>query len=104
MQKKTFLLIGLLTLAVVATVLVLAPATHAGSKVEDAIAKTPVGTGKGQINPDAPKGVLGIPGAPQPFWLWCILWGIWVGWIFSTVGAFGGIMAGVGHTAADSHP
>ena len=25
------------------------------------------------------------------------LWAIWVGWIFSTVGAFGGIMAGVGH-------
>ncbi len=25
------------------------------------------------------------------------LWTIWVGWIFSTVGAFGGIMAGVGH-------
>lgn len=24
------------------------------------------------------------------------LWAIWVGWIFSTVGAFGGIMAGVG--------
>ncbi|HAY38818.1 MAG TPA: hypothetical protein DCY53_05400 [Desulfobacteraceae bacterium] len=26
-----------------------------------------------------------------------LLWAIWVGWIFSTVGAFGGIMAGVGH-------
>ena len=26
-----------------------------------------------------------------------LLWFIWVGWIFSTVGAFGGIMAGVGH-------
>lgn len=25
------------------------------------------------------------------------LWSVWVGWIFSTVGAFGGIMAGVGH-------
>jgi hypothetical protein len=25
------------------------------------------------------------------------LWATWVGWIFSTVGAFGGIMAGVGH-------
>jgi uncharacterized membrane protein YfcA len=67
------------------------------SKVEAAIAKTPKGIGKGKINPDAPKGLLGIPGAPEPFWLWCILWGIWVGWIFSTVGAFGGIMAGVGH-------
>ncbi len=27
------------------------------------------------------------------YFLWCI----WVGWIFSTVGAFGGIMAGFGH-------
>ncbi len=26
-----------------------------------------------------------------------LLWCVWVGWIFSTVGAFGGIMAGVGH-------
>jgi uncharacterized membrane protein YfcA len=74
-----------------------APAARTMSKVEAAIAKTPKGTGKGQINPDARKGLLGIPGAPEPFWLWCILWGIWVGWIFSTVGAFGGIMAGVGH-------
>ena len=24
-------------------------------------------------------------------------WAIWVGWVFSTVGAFGGILAGVGH-------
>lgn len=67
------------------------------SKLEEAIAKTPKGTGKGEINPDAPKGFMGIPGAPRHFWLWYILWGIWVGWIFSSVGAFGGIMAGVGH-------
>lgn len=67
------------------------------SKLEEAIAQTPVGTGKGQINPDAPKGFMGIPGAPRHFWLWYILWGTWVGWIFSSVGAFGGIMAGVGH-------
>jgi uncharacterized membrane protein YfcA len=40
---------------------------------------------------------MGIPGAPTHFWLFYILWGIWVGWIFSSVGAFGGIMAGVGH-------
>jgi uncharacterized membrane protein YfcA len=26
-----------------------------------------------------------------------LLWAVWVGWIFSTVGAFGGVMAGVGH-------
>ncbi len=42
-------------------------------------------------------GYLGIPGAPQlSVWLG-LIWAIWVGWIFSTVGAFGGIMAGVGH-------
>ena len=96
MRKKTFIILGVMVaLAVMATLVWVEPSL--ASKVEDAIAKTPVGTGKGQINPDAPKGLLGIPGAPQPFWLWCILWGIWVGWIFSTVGAFGGIMAGVGH-------
>ncbi|RJR33217.1 MAG: sulfite exporter TauE/SafE family protein [Deltaproteobacteria bacterium] len=67
------------------------------SKLEEAIAKTPLGKGKGQIDPAAPKGFMGIPGAPKPFWFFGILWGIWVGWIFSTVGAFGGIMAGVGH-------
>jgi uncharacterized membrane protein YfcA len=98
MQKKTLILIGLLALvAVVATLVLAAPCLAGTGKVANAIAKTPAGTGPGQINPDAPKGILGIPGAPQPFWLWCILWGIWVGWIFSTVGAFGGIMAGVGH-------
>lgn len=66
-------------------------------KLAEAMAKTPKGTGKGQINPDAPKGFMAIPGAPSHFWLWYILWGTWVGWIFSSVGAFGGIMAGVGH-------
>lgn len=38
-----------------------------------------------------------IARAPHHLWLWYILWGVWVGWIFSSVGAFGGIMAGVGH-------
>ncbi|MCF8042335.1 MAG: sulfite exporter TauE/SafE family protein [Desulfarculaceae bacterium] len=42
-------------------------------------------------------GFLGIPGAPAAHYVWGLLWAIWVGWIFSTVGAFGGIMAGVGH-------
>ncbi|MEF2144064.1 MAG: sulfite exporter TauE/SafE family protein [Desulfovibrionaceae bacterium] len=42
-------------------------------------------------------GYLGIPGGPQLQWWWGLLWAVWVGWIFSTVGAFGGIMAGVGH-------
>ena len=51
----------------------------------------------GMIHPDMAKGFMGIPGAPHHFWLFYILWGVWVGWIFSSVGAFGGIMAGVGH-------
>jgi uncharacterized protein len=96
MRNKTVLIIFFLTaLAVVAT-LALAEPSWAG-KLEEAIAKTPVGTGPGMIHPDMPKGFMGIPGAPHSFWLFYILWGIWVGWIFSSVGAFGGIMAGVGH-------
>jgi uncharacterized membrane protein YfcA len=94
-NKNLLVFFFLMAVAVVAT-LALAEPSWAG-KVADAIAKTPQGTGPGQINPAAPKGILGIPGAPRPFWIFCILWGIWVGWIFSTVGAFGGIMAGVGH-------
>ena len=69
-------------------------------KLGELIAKTPKCIGeatKGCINPDAPRGYLGIPGAPNPNLILGFLWAIWVGWIFSTVGAFGGIMAGVGH-------
>jgi hypothetical protein len=49
------------------------------------------------IKPNDAPGYLGIPGAPQTNILLGLIWAIWVGWIFSTVGAFGGIMAGVGH-------
>jgi uncharacterized membrane protein YfcA len=66
-------------------------------KLADAIAKAPQGTGKGQIDPKANPGFLGIPGAPSVNYIVGFLWAIWVGWVFSTVGAFGGIMAGVGH-------
>ncbi len=69
-------------------------------KLGKLIAETPKCTAsltKGCINPDAPRGYLGIPGAPRPSFILGFLWAIWVGWIFSTVGAFGGIMAGVGH-------
>ncbi|MDI6852177.1 MAG: sulfite exporter TauE/SafE family protein [Deltaproteobacteria bacterium] len=97
MNRKGLLIFGILAvLAVIAVTLTLADTSWAG-KLEDAIAQTPKGTEKGMINPDAPKGFMGIPGGPTPFWFYGILWGIWVGWIFSTVGAFGGIMAGVGH-------
>jgi len=49
------------------------------------------------IKAGSEPGFLGIPGAPKPSLILGLLWAIWVGWIFSTVGAFGGIMAGVGH-------
>jgi hypothetical protein len=67
------------------------------AKLGEQIAKVPEGKGKGQIDPTAPRGVFGIPGAPQVGMVLAFLWATWVGWIFSTVGAFGGIMAGVGH-------
>jgi hypothetical protein len=96
MQKKALIIFGILSfLAVVATLVVAAP-SEAG-KLEEALAKTPQGIGKGMIDPNAAPGFMGIPGAPSHFWLYYILWGIWVGWIFSSVGAFGGVMAGVGH-------
>jgi uncharacterized protein len=66
-------------------------------KLGQEIAKAPEGKGKGQIDPAAPRGVFGIPGAPQVGLILSFLWATWVGWIFSSVGAFGGIMAGVGH-------
>jgi uncharacterized membrane protein YfcA len=52
---------------------------------------------KSVIKPNENPGYLGIPGAPNPSLIVGLIWAIWVGWIFSTVGAFGGIMAGVGH-------
>jgi uncharacterized membrane protein YfcA len=76
---------------------VLIATTAHADKLSDAIAQTPKGTEKGQIDLNAKKGFLGIPGAPRVNYIIGILWAIWVGWIFSTVGAFGGIMAGVGH-------
>ncbi len=65
--------------------------------LEEAIAQAAKGTEKGYINPDGEKGYLNIPGGPKLNPYIGLLWAIWVGWIFSTVGAFGGIMAGVGH-------
>lgn len=96
MTKKSWIVISVIVAAAIAATLVTAFPAEAG-KLEDAIAKTPQGVGKGMIDPKAAPGFMGIPGAPTPFWFYGILWGIWVGWIFSTVGAFGGIMAGVGH-------
>jgi len=73
------------------------PSGAVSDPLSDAIAKAPQGTEKGQIDPKAEPGYLSIPGGPR-LKLWVgFLWAIWVGWVFSTVGAFGGIMAGVGH-------
>lgn len=72
-------------------------AAPGGNKLQKAIASAPQGTEKGQIDPAKPAGFLGIPGAPNVNVVVALLWAVWVGWIFSTVGAFGGVMAGVGH-------
>lgn len=96
MKRKSWLFLGIALIVAFGAMVVLSTPADAGP-LEDAIAKTPQGTGKGQINPKAEPGFMGIPGAPRVFWLWGVLWGVWVGWIFSSVGAFGGVMAGVGH-------
>ncbi len=67
------------------------------ASLEEAIASAPVGTEPGQVDPNAPPGYLGIPGGKPVNLTVAFFWAIWVGWVFSTVGAFGGIMAGVGH-------
>jgi hypothetical protein len=71
-------------------------------KLGEAVAKTPVGKGKGQIDVTAPKGAFGIPGAPDISYVLAIIWAIWVGWIFSTVG-LGGPAGGAyyGHGLGD---
>lgn len=97
MKRKKWIVIALMAAVLVVVIAAVLTEPAIAGKLEDAIAKTPQGTGKGQIDPNASPGFMGIPGAPNPFWFYGILWGIWVGWIFSTVGAFGGIMAGVGH-------
>jgi len=96
MRKKGWIIWSVLALIAVTATLLWAAPSFAG-KLQEAIATTPQGTGPGMINPGAPQGFMGIPGGPHHFFLFYILWGIWVGWIFSSVGAFGGIMAGVGH-------
>jgi uncharacterized membrane protein YfcA len=97
-MKKPFLLIMMLVLMGFALAAPMVGVNSAQAvTLEEAIAAAPQGTEKGQIDPAAAPGLLGIPGAPAPNMIVCFLWAIWVGWIFSTVGAFGGIMAGVGH-------
>ncbi len=93
MKKRTFVLAAFVALAIL---LVAFGVAHA-DKLSDAIAKAPQGAEAGQIDPTKPGGFLGIPGGPETNLVVGLLWAVWVGWIFSTVGAFGGVMAGVGH-------
>jgi len=78
---------------VIASLLVIVLPAFA-DELSDAISRA---IGEGKIDPKAESGFLGIQGAPTVNYVIGFLWAIWVGWIFSTVGAFGGIMAGVGH-------
>jgi hypothetical protein len=96
-MRKNILVFCSILLFFTAVAPLMAPSAVCAGTLEEAIAQAAKGTEKGQINVDAEKGYLGIPGAPQLNPIIGLLWAIWVGWIFSTVGAFGGIMAGVGH-------
>ena len=96
-MRKRILVFCSIFLFFTVVVPLIGPADALADKLAEAIASAPQGTGKGQIDPKATPGYLGIAGAPEIKLLIGLLWAIWVGWIFSTVGAFGGIMAGVGH-------
>jgi uncharacterized membrane protein YfcA len=95
LMNRNHRLFVLSALAIGAVALFQEPAL--AGKLQDAIAAAPQGTAAGQIDPSKPVGFLGIPGGPQVNLIIAFLWAVWVGWIFSTVGAFGGVMAGVGH-------
>ncbi len=92
LSKNVFLVLG-----VMAAVMCLWLEPAWADRLADAIAKVPSGAEAGQIDPTKPTGFLGIHGAPQVNMILAFVWAVWVGWIFSTVGAFGGVMAGVGH-------
>ena len=97
MRTKGVTLCLLTLLAALVIIPAISTATAHAASLEDAIAAAPQGTEKGMVDPNAKPGFLGIPGAPSPNMVVGFFWAVWVGWIFSTVGAFGGIMAGVGH-------
>lgn len=93
---KRVLVLTMLLAFIISPLIVIGDTACAGG-LEDAIAKAPQGTQEGQIDAKAQPGYLGIPGGKHINLVVAFIWAIWVGWVFSTVGAFGGIMAGVGH-------
>lgn len=99
-RKLLFICLALLTLFVAAQGLALAQEDLAKKAAEDPHALEEainLAHEDGYLNKDDPEGYLGIPGAPQINLIIAFLWACLVGWIFSTVGAFGGIAAGIGH-------
>ncbi len=84
----------LLAIAAVTLIAFQEPAMAQSQKLADAIQQAVTA---GKVDPAQPAGFLGIPGGPVIDWWKGLLWAIWVGWIFSTVGAFGGVMAAIGH-------
>jgi uncharacterized membrane protein YfcA len=96
-MRKRILVFCSILLFFTVVIPLMGPTGAFADQLSDAIASAPQGTEKGQIDPKAAPGYLGISGAPEINLLIGLVWAIWVGWIFSTVGAFGGIMAGVGH-------
>ena len=91
MRNKLFLSLSVALLCVLC-----ASAAFAAMPLADAIAKQ-IELAPQTLDMKAAAGYLGIPGGPQTNILLAFGWALWVGWIFSTVGAFGGVMAGVGH-------
>jgi len=96
MRKRIFLICALILAGAVLLTMSM-PDVASADALKDAIDKAPKGTGNGQIDPKAEAGYLGIPGGIHVNPILAFFWAVWVGWVFSTVGAFGGIMAGVGH-------
>jgi len=94
MKSRTTVFAVCLILALIPLFLFLLSGNALADTLSDAIQKAIT---DGQIDAGAKPGYLGIPGGPDVSYLIGFLWAIWVGWIFSSVGAFGGIMAGVGH-------
>ena len=94
MKKRTKWIFCVLLVSIFFAATLMAVSIASADSLSEAISQ---GINDGKIVKDADPGFLGIPGAPKVNFILGFLWAIWVGWIFSTVGAFGGIMAGVGH-------
>ena len=94
MKSRTTVCVLCFALLLVPLFLLLISGAALADPLGDAIQKA---VSEGKLDTAEKPGFLGIPGGPDVNYLVGFLWAIWVGWIFSSVGAFGGIMAGVGH-------